>query len=349
MADYEIVDGAMSRLWLPGTPALGRIEAAAADPSLDSARAKLGTAWTNRLAALLPDGWRVGPCHGVAPRLSNSGEPFDDTPFAPFCLDRIECTQIRQVAAKWVSNNTYEGVQLSVVAYNEDEGITYQCGTRVGIEESDTFSVAPEHLRSVQCTLDRRNNHIRKLRFEDTSGVKSRAFGCDEHISLRRSPLEIAAPPGLVIRNFYGSRMRVDKYSRELEAYETYIIVCSLGVIFGPPIAVWRPCTPVRFSDAATARVDAVLALASASRGPLSRLPEVVVHHVLGFATSLFGETVTRKPPPSYADLDDDLDDARDLTPREWAIIRDYSEIMTAAMVAVIRSRAFDSDSDSEY
>ena len=28
--------------------------------------------------------------------------------------------------------------------------------------------------------------------------------------------------------------------------------------------------------------------LASADRGPLSRLPEVVVHHALGFAISLF-------------------------------------------------------------
>merc|ERR1712138_354562 len=68
---------------LTATPAPGRLEAAAADRNLDEARAKCGTAWTNRLAALLPDGWRLGPCVGVG-----DGERFE-----PPCFDSIECTQ----------------------------------------------------------------------------------------------------------------------------------------------------------------------------------------------------------------------------------------------------------------
>lgn len=86
-----------------------------------------------------------------------------------------------------------------------------------------------------------------------------------------------------MIRNFYGRAQR--HQSGDVET-------CCLGVVFGPPTAVvWRPGgTPVRFSDASTARANAVLALASANRGPLSRMPEVLVHHVLGFAIALFGE-----------------------------------------------------------
>ena len=76
-----------SRLMLTGTPAPGRLEAAAADTSLDEARALCGTAWTNRLAALLPDGWRLGPCVGVG-----DGERFE-----PPCFDRLECTSLRGI------------------------------------------------------------------------------------------------------------------------------------------------------------------------------------------------------------------------------------------------------------
>ena len=64
--------------------------------------------------------------------------------------------------------------------------------------------------------------------------------------------------------------------------------MCCLGVVFGPPTAaVWRPGTPVRFSDAATARARAVIDLAD-GEGPLGRLPEVLVHLVLAFAIDLF-------------------------------------------------------------
>ena len=71
--------------------------------------------------------------------------------------------------------------------------------------------------------------------------------------------------------------------------HQDYRILCALGVVYGPGAdTAWSPRAPERFSDAATARANAVLALASADRGPLSRLPEVVVHHVLGFAIALF-------------------------------------------------------------
>ena len=89
----------------------------------------------------------------------------------------------------------------------------------------------------------------------------------------------IQAPPGSAIRNFYG---RVKKHCGR------YFEVCCLGVVFGPrAAAVWRPGTPVRFSDAATARARAVLTLAD-GEGPLGRLPEVLVHLVLAFAIDLF-------------------------------------------------------------
>ena len=91
------------------------------------------------------------------------------------------------------------------------------------------------------------------------------------------SRFTMEAPPGLVIRSFYGRG----------RGSTPYVKTCALGVIYGPPTAVWRPGTPVRFSDAATARARAVLALADED-GPLGRLPEVLVHLVLAFAIDLF-------------------------------------------------------------
>ena len=97
----------------------------------------------------------------------------------------------------------------------------------------------------------------------------------------------INAPPGSEIRNFYG---RVKKHRI---ATGLYFEVCCLGVVFGPPTAVWRPGTPVRFSDAATARARAVIDLADGD-GPLGRLPEVLVHLVLAFAIDLFPDYEVR-------------------------------------------------------
>ena len=91
------------------------------------------------------------------------------------------------------------------------------------------------------------------------------------------SRFTMEAPPGLVIRSFYGRG----------RGSTPYVKTCALGVIYGPPTAVWRPGTPVRFSDAATARARAVIALAD-GEGPLGRLPEMLVHLVLAFAIGLF-------------------------------------------------------------
>ena len=92
------------------------------------------------------------------------------------------------------------------------------------------------------------------------------------------SRFTMEAPPGLVIRSFYGRG----------RGSTPYVKTCALGVIYGPPTAVWRPGTHVRFSDAATARARAVLVLHTDGDGPLGRLPEVMVHLVLAFAIDLF-------------------------------------------------------------
>ena len=68
---------APSRLLETAEPSPERLRAAAADTTLHRARRIMGTAWTNRLAALLPAGWRLGPCYG-----KREGLPFD-----PPCFD----------------------------------------------------------------------------------------------------------------------------------------------------------------------------------------------------------------------------------------------------------------------
>jgi hypothetical protein len=257
-----------SRLMLTGTPAPGRLEAAAADRNLDEARAKCGTAWTNRLAALLPDGWRLGPCVGVG-----DGERFE-----PPCFDRLECTSICGINKQGggmhslagisaLTNSTRTNSTLSFLVENEDEGRTFLGGKDPNFGE-DHFALGPgEHFM-----LFRYSKYV--LHFETTAG-RSRTSGME-----REGDRIIEAPPGLVIRSFYG-RARRDSDGLHVGTY-------CLGLVYGPPTAVWRPGTPVRFSDAATARARAVLALADDGEGPIGRLPEVLVHLVLAFAIDLF-------------------------------------------------------------
>ena len=114
------------------------------------------------------------------------------------------------------------------------------------------------------------------MHFETTAG-RLRTYGRED----REPDRIIEAPPGLVIRSFYG-RARRDSDGLHVGTY-------CLGLVYGPPnAAVWRPGTPVRFSDAATARARAVLALHTDGEGLLGRLPEVLVHLVLAFAIDLF-------------------------------------------------------------
>jgi hypothetical protein len=257
-----------SRLMLTATPAPGRLEAAAADRSLDEARALCGTAWTNRLAALLPDGWRLGPCVGIG-----DGERFE-----PPCFDRLECSGLRAINKQGGGMHSLAGVSaftnptrtnstLSFLVENEDEGRTL-FGGKNDYWVEDHFALRPgEHFM-----LFRYSKYV--IHFETTAG-RFKTYGLD-----RERDRIIEAPPGLVIRSFYG-RARRDSDGLHVGTY-------CLGVVFGPPTAaVWRPGTPVRFSDAATARARAVLGLADGD-GPLGRLPEVIVHLVLAFAIDLF-------------------------------------------------------------
>ena len=261
-----------SRLMLTATPAPGRLEAAAADRNLDEARALCGTAWTNRMAALLPDGWSLGPCVGVG-----DGERFE-----PPCFDKIECTRL--VSLHSLNNGLGSRLMLNFRFQNEDDGL----GRELSANE---FALRPgEHLASMFCRHHglRRDGRINGLLFDTTAGRST------PDITTRRrqdGPQRfIGAPPGSVIRNFYGrvKKHRVGSGDHPLIQNPLLLLeICCIGVVFGPPTAVWRPGTPVRFSDAATARARAVLALADGD-GPLGRLPEVLVHLVLAFAIDLF-------------------------------------------------------------
>ena len=258
-----------SRLMLTGTPAPGRLEAAAADPSLDEARALCGTAWTNRLAALLPDGWRLGPCVGAG-----EGERFE-----PPCFDKIECTALRGIKRQGdgifslqrnnrIINSTLSFKSIvSFLVQNEDEGRIILGGKDPNFGEDHLVLRPGEHFV--------RFRYSRYVMHFETAAGRVRTYGRED----REPDRIIEAPPGLVIRSFYG-RARRDLNGLHIGTY-------CLGLVFGPPTAVWRPGTPVRFSDAATARARAVLALADGD-GPLGRLPEVMVHLVLAFAIDLF-------------------------------------------------------------
>ena len=171
-----------------------------------------------------------------------------------------------------LTNPTRTNSTLSFLVENEDEGRTFLGGKDPNFGE-DHFALGPgEHF-----VLFRYSKYV--LHFETTAG-RSRTSGMD-----REGDRIIEAPPGLVIRSFYG-RARRDSDGLHVGTY-------CLGLVFGPPTAVWRPGTPVRFSDAATARARAVIDLADGD-GPLGRLPEVLVHLVLAFAINLFPDYEVR-------------------------------------------------------
>ena len=264
---------------LTATPAPGRLEAAAADRSLDEARALCGTAWTNRLAALLPDGWRLGPCVGVG-----DGERLE-----PPCFDSVEATKLAAIGGTPSHMGRLpplrSGLRLNFIFQNEDEGrvVLGEPGDPDGRGWQD-FALRPgEHLSAMFCRYPpfRRDGMFTGFIFYTTAGRSTPNFTTRR---LRQDGPQrfIQAPPGSAIRNFYG---RVKKHRI---ATGLYFEVCCLGVVFGPPTAVWRPGTHVRFSDGATARARAVLVLHTDGDGPLGRLPEVLVHLVLAFAIDLF-------------------------------------------------------------
>ena len=283
---------APSRLLETAEPSPERLRAAAADTTLHRARRIMdhGDAWTNRLAALLPAGWRLGPCYGKR----------EGIPFEPPCFDKLECTRVRSVGAVWkLGPSGSEGYRFSVLVQNEDEGVVEGCCVRVGnYELNDTFVLEPgEHVHSLEVNPSHRDDDmciaLCRLDFTSTEG-QFESFWNPSPLHGEADGQSYSADhcrPGEVIRTFYGRVKTVapDKWSRMQGLHQDYRILCALGVVYGPEAdTAWSPRAPERFSDAATARVDAVLALASADRGPLSRLPEVVVHHVLGFAISLF-------------------------------------------------------------
>ena len=218
-------------------------------------------------------------------------------------LRQLECTRVRSVGAVWkLGPSASQGWRFSVLVRNEDEGLV--C-VRVGnYELNDEFKLKPgEHVLGIDLNLSPRAAPIDDiLELIITSdqgqtvnfaggGAASTMTAIGFHPTLEESYATGHCRPGEVIRSFYGRVKWVapDRWSRTQGLHQAHRILCALGVVYGPEAdAAWSPRAPERFSDAATARANAVLALASADRGPLSRLPEVVVHHVLGFAIALF-------------------------------------------------------------
>ena len=268
-----------SRLMMSATPAPGRLEAAAADTNVRQARYLMGEAWTNRLAALLPDGWRLGPCVG-----KGEGERFE-----PLCFDRLECTYLRGIS-KAGHGQYARHLTLNFLVENEDDGHVehgqYEVdGGWCPHGTVNTFALCPgEHLTSMLCRFPGQSVYHSPLSvsFMTTAGREA-TLKARQYEGYPSSRFMMEAPPGLVIRSFYGRG----------RGSTPYVKTCALGVIYGPPTAVWRPGTPVRFSDAATARARAVIALAD-GEGPLGRLPEVLVHLVLAFAINLFPDYEVR-------------------------------------------------------
>ena len=180
------------------------------------------------------------------------------------------------------------GLRLNFVFQNEDEGRLVLRGHESLINE---FALRPgEHLASMFCGYPgfRRDGMFCSLIFGTTAGRSTPRVTTRRY---RSGPQRfINAPPGSVIRNFYGrvKKHRVGSGDHPLIPHPLLLLeICCLGVVFGPPTAVWRPGTHVRFSDAATARARAVIDLADGD-GPLGLLPEVLVHLVLAFAIDLF-------------------------------------------------------------
>ena len=268
-----------SRLMMSATPAPGRLEAAAADTNVRQARYLMGEAWTNRLAALLPDGWRLGPCVG-----KGEGERFE-----PLCFDRLECTYLRGIS-KAGHGQYARHLTLNFLVENEDDGHVEHGQYELEADARDrgwcplgtvnTFALCPgEHLTSMLCRFPGQSVYHSPLSvsFMTTAGREA-TLKARQYEGYPSSRFTMEAPPGLVIRSFYGRG----------RGSTPYIKTCALGVIYGPPTAVWRPGTHVRFSDGATARARAVLVLHTDGDGPLGRLPEVLVHLVLAFAIDLF-------------------------------------------------------------
>lgn len=79
-----------SRRMMIEKPEPDRLATVAADRGLDRVRALMGTSWTNRLAALLPEGWILGGCVG-----DDDGGRAER--FEPPSFDRLECTRLCQV------------------------------------------------------------------------------------------------------------------------------------------------------------------------------------------------------------------------------------------------------------
>ena len=171
---------------------------------------------------------------------------------------------------------------------NEDEGVVEGCCVRVGnYELNDTFVLEPgEHVQSLEA------NAVTRIVTAMTISARSCGlhFGSTEGQFMLREPL-----PGL-------GEAEGKAWSSLITVAPARSFALSTGASSGSrPIdgrgcrastrptgsfAPWAsymvqgrhrpgaPRAPERFSDAATARADAVLALASADRGPLSRLPE---------------------------------------------------------------------------
>ena len=187
-----------SRLMLTATPAPGRLEAAAANKDLDEARALCGTAWTNRLAALLPDGWRLGPCVGVG-----DGERLE-----PPCFDKLESTSLvslhRAIGGGVQGSQFHSQLPLPERGRGQDH-FGWEDTWLVRSSLSGPGSTCPPCFRYPPLRRDGKFNGLlfetyRRSLYTELQDAARRQDGPQRFIE---------APPGSAIRNFYG---RVKKH-----------------------------------------------------------------------------------------------------------------------------------------
>mmetsp|Transcript_14867 Transcript_14867/g.44340 ORF Transcript_14867/g.44340 Transcript_14867/m.44340 type:complete len:290 (-) Transcript_14867:6-875(-) len=124
-----------SRRMMIEKPEPDRLATVAADRGLDRVRALMGTSWTNRLAALLPEGWILGGCVG-----DDDGGRAER--FEPPSFDRLECTRLCQVDFEH-QGLTGPLVGLRMLVRNADEG---RVEVRAG-EETDPEDYYRERTR----------------------------------------------------------------------------------------------------------------------------------------------------------------------------------------------------------
>ena len=237
----------------------------------------------------------MGPCVG-----DDDGSPAQR--FEPPCFDRLECTVLGKIGF-WYDEEDGPITALRILTWNEDEdGAVFTHG-RGGADDDDDWpgiDLLPSgwggQLRDLELTAMTRGSSI--------YGLRRRAFDWRPDAILGRWPddadeVELCSMQD-VVQGTYGPRATT--IVRSFYGRVNNQRITGLGVIYGPAeVPVWSPRATERYSDAAVARTEAVLA----GPGRLKLLPEAILLDVLAFALALFpkwNEWMDRRLVPIVAD-----------------------------------------------